>query len=272
MITQFSLLMSVYINTSYEELSACFDSIENQSAKPAEVVVVVDGEIRPDVRDALNQYQIALNIKILEFEVNRGLGLALGDGLKCCENELVARMDTDDVCLPERFSKQIKYFNDNEQVSVLGGGLTEVYLLKGAHYPRQREVVINVDEFYKVALYRNPLNHQTVMFKKSAVLAVGNYQDMQWFEDYYLWARLLMAGYVLANIKNSLVTTYIDDEYFQRRGGIRYILKELSLAKGFRKIGFHSYLQSVKFIIMRSMFRMMPTKIRSSMYRRLLRQ
>ena len=267
----YSVLMSVYVESKPTELNDCLISIIKQSPNPNEIVIVVDGPINKKVQTLLNHYSKNKRIRLLEFVKNRGLGLALRDGLAVCKNEYVARMDTDDICMDGRFTKQLQYLDTHPNVGVVGGALKEVYQYKGVDYPKIRLVSYESSELEKKALYRNPLNHQTVMFRKSTILDVGSYQKMSWFEDYYLWVRVIISGNRIDNIKDTLVRTTLDDNYFRRRGGLRYILRELALAKKFRRIGFHGVFQSIRFLVVRILFRMTPAQIRSLIYMRFLR-
>ena len=271
---KFSVLMSIYINTDSRELLSCLQSISEQTLPPSQVVVVVDGPIDHSVRTILESYQrqAELQVDIIEFSENRGLGAALADGLKSCRHELVARVDTDDVNLPKRFELQHEYFSKSPETSVLGGLLEEVYERDKEETSYLRSVPIDPNKIRKSALYRNPLNHPTVMLRKDHVLKSGNYKSLLWFEDYYLWARMIMKGYQLVNINRVLVRTSADKHYFLRRGGLKYMKQELVLTSKLREIGFHNLFQSIRFITVRLVFRVIPVNLRSWLYLQALRR
>lgn len=269
-----SVLMSIYINTDSRELLSCLQSIFEQTEAPSQVVVVVDGPIDNAVRTVLESFKKRAKypVDIVEFSENRGLGAALADGLKSCRHELIARVDTDDVNLPLRFELQQRYFSESPEISVLGGLLEEVYKNENGETSYLRGVPVDLNKVSQSARYRNPLNHPTVMFRKDHVLKSGNYKSLLWFEDYYLWARMIMKGYQLANINRVLVRTSADKNYFLRRGGLKYIKQELLLTSKFREIGFHNFLQTIRFIAVRFIFRVIPVNFRSWLYLQTLRR
>ena len=183
----FSVLMSVYLGTKASELTTCFESLLSQTLPANEIVVVIDGPLTTDTKHCLNQYCGRLPIKLLPFPTNRGLGLALRDGLVACENELIARVDSDDVSLPQRFQKQTLFMVENSTISILGSALCETYYFRKT----STKVIRNVPKSSHLGRshrIRNPLNHPTVMYRKSHVLSCGNYENCNLFEDYLLWA------------------------------------------------------------------------------------
>lgn len=269
-----SVLLSVYLGTEADELTRCLASIDHQTHRPDEIVMVLDGPVKPAVEACINTYSATSDIplKLLPFEHNRGLGPALADGLIACTQALVARVDTDDVSEPERFARQLAVFDDDPALSVLGGLLEEHYQSGSGEWTLVRPAPLDADDIRRAAVYRNPLSHPTVMFRRQAVLDCGNYQPMLWFEDYDLWVRLLMAGHRCRNLDRVLVRATADPDYFQRRGGLRYLGRELALARRFREIGFHNTWQSLRFILTRAGFRLVPLRVRSWLYFRVLRQ
>lgn len=269
-----SVLLSVYRGTEAEELARCLQSIADQTLAPDEVVVVLDGPVAPAVAAAISAFAEhgALPLRKLPFPRNRGLGPALADGLEACSHELVARVDTDDVSVADRFAVQVAEFTTDPALSVLGGLLEESYRQGHRQWTLTRPAPLGPDDIRRAAVYRNPLSHPTVMFRRQAVLDCGNYQPMLWFEDYDLWVRLLMAGHRCRNLDRVLVRAEADADYFQRRGGLTYLGRELALARRFRQLGFHRPLQSLRFILTRAGFRLVPLRLRSWLYFRMLRQ
>ncbi|MGI9317392.1 MAG: glycosyltransferase, partial [bacterium] len=250
---EISVLMSVYIHTDPGELTECLESIQKQTLPASQIVIVLDGPVQTEVKKILYSFKEHHDhlVEMIEFTLNRGLGAALADGLNACHHELIARVDTDDRNLPSRFEVQHRYFTRSPEVSVVGGLLEEE---DGNAKNRQsliRFVPRESNKIIEYARYRNPMNHPTVMFKRSDVLSVGNYQTMLWFEDYHLWARMILGGFLLGNIDQVFVQTQADKNYFSRRGGLRYLKQELRLASEFRRIGFHNMFQSLYFVVSR---------------------
>ena len=149
--------------------------------------------------------------------------------------------------------------------------MRELYESRGQIISAVRQVPVDPKTIISSAKKRNPINHPTVMFRKKVVIACGNYQNCPYFEDYFLWARLLESGCNLANLPVVLVETEIDSAYFERRGGINYIFDEVRLARKLYSIGFFSLIGIVWFLLIRLPVRLTPYTLRSSLYRYLLR-
>jgi len=188
-----------------------------------------------------------------------------------CRYDLVARMDSDDVCILNRFELQCKYLEQHPEISVVGGALLEKYVYKNRLFHAVRSVPTGPDDIGRVSRLRNPMNHPTVMFRKSDVEAVGGYLPFLLLEDYYLWARMLLKGYLLANLPDVLVKAGADTSYFERRGGREYFEREKALTRRFREMGFHNRWTSLWFLGLRWLFRMVPVAIRARLYHLLLR-
>ncbi|MCF0114853.1 MAG: glycosyltransferase, partial [Erysipelotrichaceae bacterium] len=109
MAEKFSVLMSLYYKEKPENLRQCLDSLLNQTVLPDEITIVKDGPLTDELEEVLKEYK-DINPDLYTFvplETNHGLGLALAEGIKVCRNELVARMDTDDISVSNRFEKQL---------------------------------------------------------------------------------------------------------------------------------------------------------------------
>ena len=268
----FSVLISIYSATKASELDKCLKSLIGQKLLPDQVVIVRDGPVHTDVERCIEKHACNLPFQHLQFSVNRGLGWSLHDGLAVCENEFVARVDSDDLSVPYRFDLQYNYLKDNSAISVVGGWMTEHYPLGTSSSSVVRKTPTDAQSIFKYARRRNPVNHPTAMFRKSHVLKCGSYQPCLLFEDYFLWARMLMAGLQIANLPKVLVETQVDLEYFARRGGITYWRHELELLNKLRSIGFLSRIDAGVFIVSRLPMRLSPTTLRKYFYRRLLRK
>ncbi|MCP4951721.1 MAG: glycosyltransferase [Proteobacteria bacterium] len=267
----FSVLMSVYTGTTAADLAACLKSLATQELPPDEIVIVEDGLILEDTAEHIRIATSSLPIKSIPFSSNRGLGPALHDGLLSCTHELVARVDTDDRCLGRRFSLQVKFLYSNPNIAVVGGGLREWYGTPKKKIGKIRNGPTNPEAITDYARKRNPLNHPTVMFRKSAVLESGNYQPCYLFEDYFLWVRMIQAGHRLVNLPDILVETDVDFDYFRRRGGVKYCLSEFAFAQKLCRLGFLSAKDVAFFVASRLPFRMIPWRLRPFFYQTFLR-
>lgn len=266
----FCVLMSVYFREKVGFLNAALSSIwDNQSLKPSQIVLVKDGKLTPELDEIIEKWQEKLNdiLDIVELKENVGLGDALNAGLKKCKFELVARMDSDDISLPERFKKQIELFSKMPEIDVCGGNITE-FVDDENNIISTRILPQNHIDLAKFAKFRSPFNHVAVVFKKSVVEKCGGYQKMLYLEDYYLWARMLVNGAKFHNINETLVNVRIDD-LVSRRAGLKYAKYELSCLNAMRKIGFLSFKEFIFSASARFLLRILPKSLIQTLYKKL---
>lgn len=217
---QYSVLMSVYAKEKAAYLERSINSILQQTVKTDDFVIVCDGPLTDELDKVIRKYNSSLNV--VRLPKNRGLGAALDEGLTYCKNDLVARMDSDDVSLPQRCEKELAMFVANPDLTICSAGLAE--------FQDDERVIggkrILPTEHKDICMYskkRCPFNHPVVMYRKSAVLAVGGYtSEFLMFEDYPLWVRLLQAGYQSANCEDILLLMRTPADMYKRRGGTAY--------------------------------------------------
>lgn len=270
---QFSVLISVYKKEKTEYLKTALQSIINQTLQPTEIVIVKDGILTQELDDCIKEYekQYPELIKIIAFKENRGLGLALRDGVIACKYDYIARMDSDDIAKPERFAKQFQYLKQHPETALLGTWITE--FSKDENNPDTlTELPCTHQEILKYAKKRNPFRHMTMLLKKEAVIKSGNYRDFLWFEDYDLWVRMLQKGYIAANIPEYLVNVRADEEMFARRGGCQYLKQDYRFQKNLLNSKFITCKQFIRNIFYRSIVRIMPNKLRIIFYKKVLRK
>lgn len=266
---KYSVLMSLYKKENPEYLRIAIDSMLNQTVAPDEIVLVEDGPLTDDLYAVLDEYPMLHRVK---NETNLGLGLALNVGLKECRNELVARMDTDDISVPERCKLQLHFLNNNRDVSIVGGQIEE-FIEETSNVVGKREVPTVDNELKEFMKKRCPFNHMSVMFRKSDVLEVGNYQDWFWNEDYYLWIRLALANKKFSNLSETLVKVRSGYDMYQRRGGLKYFESECNLQKyllnnGCITLGRYSLNVSERIVLQI----LMPNKVRGIVFRKFARK
>lgn len=267
----YCVLMSIYVKERPEFLRQALDSIFDQTKIPNEVVIVEDGPLTAELYSVLDEYeQRYRQLKRVPLATNGGLGNALNIGLKHCSNELVARMDTDDISVPERFEKQLKVFETFPQVEIVSSWIDE-FVDTPDNIISTRKVPQYPYEIAKYGKTRNPVNHPVVMFKKSTVLLGGSYQSFLLFEDYYLWVRLLMNGAKFYNIQESLLRFRTSPDMYKRRGGLRHAITEVRFQNHIRKLGFISSSRFAANISMRFIARIIPNSLRMWIYRKILR-
>lgn len=236
----FSIAMSVYGGDRGEWFDSALQSVtEKQTVKPGEIVLIVDGPAPEEIQTVIDKYSEICqknNIawKVFRFSENKGLGEALKTAVRECSYPLIARMDSDDIAVENRFEQQLAYFAQHPETDVLGGDICE-FTDDISHPIAKRAVPCTDAEIRELAKIRNPLNHMAVMFKKSAVEAAGGYQDWLSNEDYFLWLRMLLNGAAFANTGTVLVYARVGKEMYQRRGGKKYFQSEMALQRYMRE-------------------------------------
>ena len=269
---KFSVLLSVYSKEKRKNLELSLKSIyDDQILKPDEIVLVEDGPLTEELYTEINHQLDRLKgiLKIVKLEKNSGLGNALKEGVLHCTYEWIARMDTDDIAYPERFKKQIEYIKKNPDIDVLGTFMTEFIDEITNKICVKDAPIDNIDNYIK---YRDPVNHPSVILRKSKVLEAGNYQEIFLNEDSYLWARMYSIGAKFANIPEELVYFRVDDNTYKRRGGWKYIKAEWKLQKEYLRLGIINKIGFCKNIFLKSIIRLLPNSIRKFIYLRLLRK
>jgi len=269
---KFSVLASVYIKEIPANLALALESVFNQTVLPNEVILVKDGLLTEDLENIIIKFksQYPDLLKIISLEKNVGLGNALNTGLKQVSNEIVARMDTDDICYPDRFEKQINFLKENPEISIVGGVVQEFDETPG-DLQQFRKLPLTHNELYSFSKYRNPLSHPSVMFRKAVVLKAGSYKDMPLFEDYYLWIRIIMNGFKIANISEPILHFRVGNDMIGRRSGMSYIKKEIHFLKTINNMGFISNIDFLKSVLMKLPLRVLPKRFLAFIYKRVLR-
>lgn len=267
---KFSVLLSVYYKEKPEFFDQALNSIYNQTVKADEWVIVKDGEISEELQKVIDKYkQIGVNIREIQLPENRGLGLALAAGVPECSNELIARMDTDDIAVPNRFELQLAEFENDSSLDICGGQIMEFE--EDPDKPiAERRVPLTHNEIVDYQELRCAFNHMTVMFKKSKVLEAGNYQDCPLMEDDWLWVRMILAGAKCANLNEYLCQVRTNRDMIARRGGIEYYKKYKAARKRILDTGFISKKQYRKANRIQWIVCMMPKWMRKFVFFKLL--
>ena len=272
---QFSIITSIYKNDKPEFVRIALDSmLVNQSVKPSEIVLVQDGPVSEGLSSLLFEYEMNYPtiMSVIRLKQNEGLGNALMLGVEAAKNEIVARMDSDDICIPNRFEIQLAYLKAHPEVDIIGGQMTE-FVDTPDNIVGRRKVPLSNDEIYDYMKSRCALNHVTVMFRRSVVLKIGNYQDWFWNEDYYLWVRMMMARCKFANVTEVLVNVRSGANQYARRGGRKYYESEKGIKKLMLDNGLINRTEYFINVAQRYIIQiLMPNRVRGWVYRTLARQ
>lgn len=270
--SKFSVLMSVYYKEKPEFLKLSIESIINQTVSPNEIVIVKDGYLNNKLDDVIDSYvnEYPGIFKVIQLEENKGLGLALAEGILHCSNELIARMDSDDISVNTRFEKQLYEFNKNPRLDICGSYIAE-FEIDPQIIKDVRKVPLKNRQIKQYQRKRDGFNHVSVMFKKSAVLRAGNYQDALLMEDSLLWINMFKTGAVGMNIDESLVLVRAGDDMIERRGGFGYFLKYKEGRKKIKETGYISNWDYYQTLGIQLIVALLPKKVRIFIFKNLLR-
>ncbi len=265
----FSVLMSVYKKDDAFCLKEALESVFAQTCPPAEVVLVSDGPLTPQLDTVLDSYKD--KCKIIRLPQNMGLGTALQTGLKECSHPLTARMDSDDICQPDRFELQLAAFEKDKNLSICGGAIEEIDFKTKETIALRRlpQTDAEIKRFLKL---RCPFNHMTVMFKKADILSCGGYEAKFLMEDYSLWVHCAAKGLKMYNLPQVLVRARMDAKSYQRRGSYKYFksnkaLQDEMLALGVISLPTYLFNLFIRFAVQV----ILPNSLRSLFYKKALR-
>ncbi|AWW32232.1 amylovoran biosynthesis protein AmsE [Echinicola strongylocentroti] len=271
---KFSVLISVYIKEDPVFFTDALASIFNQTLPPTELLIVKDGPLTEELDNIILNFihEYPSKIRVFPLEENGGLGKALRIGVENCKYNIIARMDTDDICVSDRFEKQIGYLSNNPSAVLVGSFVEEFNKVPG-DLKVIKEVPEIHDQIIKYSKQRNPFNHPSVAFRKSAIINVGSYKTMIYFEDYYLWLRLLnnLNGYIVYNIQDPLLYFRIGNDMIGRRHGINYLVKEINFLNLAFKESLITFYEFCRLIVTRVPLRILPKPLLKLFYKILLR-
>ena len=268
MVENFAVLIPVYKSDSLENFKVAVESVsKDQTCKPSQIVITIDGPLPMK----LNDYVLCLEkepiITCVWSPVNNGLGIALNKGLEQCKYDIVARMDSDDVAYPTRFEKQLKLIESNDLISSNLAEFSES-IDKVESYRKAMTKELISQKYW----LRNPFNHPSVMFRKSAVLSAGGYIHMPFFEDWYLWIRMIAQGARCDNINEPLVYFRSDSRQFNRRRGLAYLKHEIHFVKTLNRQKYITSIQLYTRVAISIMFRLLPMRVFKFITKVLLRK
>ena len=263
--TNFSVLISIYRKENPLWFREALDSVFAQTVQPDEIVLVEDGPLTPELYAVIDEYSQKYPVfNIVRNETNLGLGLALQKGVLACRNEIIARMDTDDIIPPHRFATQLAKIEDGYDVVSCWSTLflnekDNVIAVKTR--PEQHEDIV------KLAHKRSPVCHAAAFMRRSAVIEAGNYLHRQYYEDYNLWVRMILNGAKFYNIQESLYYVRTTEEQLNRRAGFSYLKNERKYLKEFHSMGFYTWRDLVKNSAIRIVARLTPDRMRETAFK-----
>ena len=258
-----SVLISIHFRIPRKNIIDCLNSLINQSLRPSEIIIVKDGVLNFSLEKICDSMDFD-NFKIITLDINNGLANALNEGLKHCSFELVARMDSDDICHSNRLEKQAYFMEINPEVVVSSGAVDE-YDENMESLIFTKKVPIKNSDILKFSKRRNPINHPATIFRKSIIESVGGYPLLQKGQDYALWSLLLVKDYKLGNLEDSLVKIRTGNDFYKRRG-LEFFKFEIKLLKYQKEIGFLSSIDFLLNFLIRFITRLVGRNIKHIIY------
>lgn len=270
--TSYSMLMSIYKKENPTFLRQALDSMLAQTVPPTEIVMVKDGPLTTELESVLSEYnsQWPDLFKFVSYSENHGLGYALHKGVLSCSNEIVARMDTDDVARPDRMEKQLAAIESG--LDMVGSDVVE--FIDSPETPiASTNLPKGLDNILACSKRRNPFRHPPMTFKKSKVLEAGNYSsEYLYFEDWDLFNRMLASGCRADNLPEPLVAMRVSSDFYARRGGPSYLPHIWKFKFAQLRTGWFSPVDFIASFVPHAVVCVMPNGLRSLVYKRLLRK
>ncbi|WP_373204470.1 glycosyltransferase [Collinsella aerofaciens] len=269
---KYSVLMSLYKNELPEHFRVAFESMVKQSVPPEQIVIVEDGPLPEELISLIEGFSADYPkvVTVVVNEKNIGLGLALNKGLGFCRNELVARMDTDDISLPGRCERQLDEFAKNSDLALVGSNVDE-FIGSPDNIVSTRRVPSDYADIYEFAKRRSAFNHPAVMYKKSSVLSVGGYSDLRRNQDVDLFGRMLYSGLKAMNIDESLLLFRSGDSLAKRRRSWANTSSYIEVIKKFWKMGYSSFVDFALVAAAQSFMFLCPNCVQHLLYKTFLR-
>lgn len=269
----YSVLTTLYKNDVPAYLKQSIESMLSQSAPTNDYVIVVDGPLTAELDLILETYAEKYSFfHIVRLQENGGLGVALRRGVEECRNELIARIDADDISVSNRCELQLKEFEEDSELAIVGSDMYEFDEIP-SRIKDIKKMPITTEQIYRYGRRRNPFNHSSVMYRKSVIQSVGGYSTRRRSQDVELWAKVIYAGYKCKNINKPLI-------YFRTDGGNRVkrkkkwsnVKSDLSVYKANYRMGYSSILDYMYICIYQIAFYLIPEKMASYLYMKLFRK
>jgi glycosyltransferase involved in cell wall biosynthesis len=270
---KFSVLMTVYKDDNPNYFRSSLNSVLDQTVMPEEIILVKDGPVPNEIQvviDDLDKQHPAI-INQLQLENNLGLGLALNKGLEVCNYELIARMDSDDISLRDRFEKQLKCFEEDHELDIVGCQVKE-FVDTPENIVGARNVPLDNTAINHYARRRDPFNHPTVMYRKSKLFQFGPYGNYRKNQDTDLWIKLLSNGCKGKNVNEYLLMFRFDDSTYKKRKSWTNTKLLIKIRNNAYKIGFSSFFDYILIVIVQLSVLILPVKVQKFFYRKILRR
>ncbi len=270
MVNKLSVVMSVYISDNPIYFIDAVNSLLNQTRMPDEIIIIADGPISQELEIAISNFKNNHLIRFLKLKKNCGLALSRKKAISSASFDIIAVMDSDDICAPDRFEKQIKLLLDGEAQVV--GGWIEEFDSQPMDKGKVRNTPTNYEQIISFGKWRNPINHVTLMFTKEAYDSVGGYSSVRHSEDWDMISRMLIEGVIIKSVPEVLVHVRAGNEMIDRRRNIEQFKGEIRLFKKMYSIGYINLFHLLGNISIRVILRILPKFVTKFTYNSLLRK
>lgn len=270
---EYTVIMSVYNKVLPEYLVFSINSVLEQTLLPKKFIIVKDGPLTEEQEKVLNPFfqEYMELFDIIKFDNNQGCGPAYNEALKHCNTKYAMIMDSDDYIVPEKNKKQLNYLLEHQECDMVGSSVSE-FLGDISNVISFRKMPCSNNEIHKFAHKRCPMAQPTVMFKVKSVIDAGSYQKSQLTEDYDLYIRMILNKCKFYNFSETLTYMRVNEDFYARRGGLKYLNLILKFKYKWYKKGFFSLKEFIITGGSSLIVALMPNKLRTFVYEKLLRK
>lgn len=267
----YSVLTTVYVKEKPEFLRQSIESMLTQTVLTNDYVIVKDGPLNEELDKILDSYADKYPfIHVVALPENVGLGSALNAGLEACKNELVARLDSDDISLPERCELQLKAFEEDPEYAIVGSDMYEfdedpdkITALKVMpHTP---------EELYRYGKRRNAFNHSSVMYRKSVLAQYGFYSSRRRSQDVELFSKVLYGKHKCINIDKALIKFRCGDTRVVRKKSWSNVKSDIGIFRQIYKMGYSGLFDFLYVVVIQIGFFLLPNKAAAYLYKKMFR-
>ena len=264
--TTVSVIMTTYAGDNQAELRDCFTSLLEQERQPDEALIVRGHNLPSELVEEIIEFEMNASFSVYDIAIDeKGRGHARKFGVERATSEFIAIIDVDDIACPDRLSRQLEYFDANPSTDVVGGYIEE-FEEDPNNIKSVRKVPTEPKKIKKMAYHRCPINHPTVMFRRNAIVDVGNYREMEYGEDYELWCRLLVNNKKIDNIPETLVKVRATG-LMTRRQGRKIARREVQLQRAIVESEFYGWGIALINLSIRVPLRLFPKRSLKFLYR-----
>jgi len=225
-----SVIMATY-NEPVEYIKLSIESILQQTYSNFEFIII-DDSTKKETINAIDSYSFDKRIMIIRSEKRLGFVRALNEGLKIAKGQYIVRMDGDDISIKDRLEKQLQYLNIHNDVDVLGGNM---YIINESGTVVSKRKYPSTGLLLQInAIFRSPVAHPTVMFRRSILENHFFYDEsFKKAEDTEFWFRLRNNGYKISNISCDLLMFRISGDLAKKRNNEHFSYNHKARYKNF---------------------------------------